>query len=190
MINTVLRKAFQNRFCYFDSETMTETGREMAPSTNSLRKLFENRFENERIEKFDGQGQLALIVAQFMIKMCDEDAEVIALLKRLDDLARNCSGSSQRSEEYRNFSKMFSFFMTELEVFFRVQNSMRTPINRNELVAVFVDLFLEILEEILRLQPTFIRRVEDSIKTLKMELKFLITFVGNTPSQPTELRMY
>ncbi|CAA3007979.1 late blight resistance homolog R1A-3 [Olea europaea subsp. europaea] len=159
----------------------------MAPSTNNLRELLENQFKNGRLEMFDGQGQLVLIVAQFMIKLCDEDDVVIAFLKSLDDLARNCSGSSQRSEEYRNFSESFSSFMMALGLFFRVQNSTRTPIYRNELVAVFIDLFLEILEEILRLQPNFILRVEDSIKTLKMELKFLITFLGDTPSLLTEL---
>ncbi|CAA3007970.1 late blight resistance homolog R1A-3 [Olea europaea subsp. europaea] len=155
----------------------------MAPSTNNLRKLLENRFKKERLEKFDGQGQLVLIITQFMMKMSHEE---IASLKGLDVLAGRCLGSSCHSEEFRNFSQRFRSFMTELEVFFRVQNSTRTPINRNELVAVFIDLFLEILEEILRLKPNFILRVKESINTLKMGLKFLITFLGDTPSQPTE----
>ncbi|CAA3002749.1 late blight resistance homolog R1A-3 [Olea europaea subsp. europaea] len=159
----------------------------MTPSTNNLRKLLEYRFKNERLEMFHGQGQLVLIVAQFMIKMCGEDDEVIALLKRLDDLARNCSGSSRHSKEYINFSLLFRSFMARLRVFFEVPNSMQNLINPNERVAVFIDLFLEILEEILRLQPNFILPVNDSIQTLNMELKFLITFLGDKPSQPTEL---
>ncbi|XP_022841565.1 putative late blight resistance protein homolog R1A-3 [Olea europaea var. sylvestris] len=159
---------------------------EMAPSTNNLRKLLENQFKNGRLEMFDGQGQLVLIVAQFMIKMCDEDDEEIGLLKYLDDLARNCLGSSQRSEAYRNFPEDFWQFMTGLRSFFIV-NSKRSPIYYIGRVAVFIDLFLEILEEILRLQPNFILRVEGSIKTLKMELKFLITFLGDVPSLHTDI---
>jgi hypothetical protein len=50
-----------------------------------------------------------------------------------------------------------------------------------------IDLFLEILEEIFRLQPYFILLVDDSIQTLKMKLRFLSTLLGNTPSQSTEL---
>ncbi|KAL2532927.1 NB-ARC domain-containing protein [Abeliophyllum distichum] len=97
-----------------------------------------------------------------------------------------CWGYSPHSEEYRNFSTLFRSFMAELQVFFQVRNS-KSSLNHNELVAVFIDLFLEILEDILRLQPNFILRLKDSIQTLKMELKFLITFLGDTPSQPIEL---
>ncbi|KAL2532915.1 putative disease resistance protein [Abeliophyllum distichum] len=81
---------------------------------------------------------------------------------------------------------MFRSFVAELQVFFQVRNS-NSSLSPNELDAVFIDLFLEILEDILRLQPNFILRLKDSIETLKMELKFLITFLGDTPSQPIEL---
>ncbi|KAL2553368.1 putative late blight resistance protein-like protein R1B-12 [Forsythia ovata] len=76
--------------------------------------------------------------------------------------------------------------MAELKVFLKMPNSKSSP-NLNELVAVFIDLLLEILEEILGLQPNFIFRFKDKIITLKMELKFLITFLGDTPLQNTEL---
>ncbi|KAL2532931.1 Disease resistance protein RPP13 [Abeliophyllum distichum] len=165
---------------------MTERGREIAPSTYNLRRLLEYRFKNERLEMFDGQRQLVLILAQFLIKFCSDDDEVIALLKRLDNSAMLCWGYSRHSEEYRNFSTLFRSFMAELQVFFQVRNS-KCSLSPNELVAVFIDLFLEILEDILRLQPNFILRLKDSIQTLKLELKFLITFLGDTPSQPIEL---
>jgi hypothetical protein len=63
-------------------------------------------------------------------------------------------------------------------------------INPNELVAVFIDLFLKILEEILHLQPYFVLLVEYSIQTIKTKLKFLITFLGDAPSAKHVLHTY
>ncbi|KAL2553323.1 putative late blight resistance protein-like protein R1A-3 [Forsythia ovata] len=76
--------------------------------------------------------------------------------------------------------------MEELQVFFTVPNSIST-LSPKELVAAYIDFLLEILGEILNLQLYFIHHVEDSIQPLKMEMKFLLIFLGDTPSQPTEL---
>ncbi|KAL2532898.1 Disease resistance RPP8-like protein 3 [Abeliophyllum distichum] len=160
--------------------------REMAPSTYNLRRLLKYRSKSEMLEMFDGQGQLVLIVAQFMIKLCSEDDPVIVLLKRLDHSAKLSWGYTHYSEEDRNLSIVFRSFMEELQVFFKVPNSMST-LSPKQLVAAFIDFLFEILEEILNLQLYFIHRVEDSIQYLKMELKFLLIFLGDTPSQPTDL---
>ncbi|KAL2532941.1 Disease resistance RPP8-like protein 3 [Abeliophyllum distichum] len=165
---------------------MTESGREMAPSTYNLRRLLKYRFKSEMLEMFDGQGQLVLIVAQFMIKLCSEDDPVIVLLKRLDHSAKLSWGYTHYNEEDRKLSIVFRSFMEELQVFLKVPNSMST-LSPKELVAAFIDFLLEIFEEILNLQLYFIHHVEDSIQSLKMELKFLLIFLGDTPSQPTEL---
>ncbi|KAL2532942.1 Disease resistance RPP8-like protein 3 [Abeliophyllum distichum] len=158
----------------------------MAPSTYNLRRLLKYRSKSEMLEMFDGQGQLVLIVAQFMIKLCSEDDPVIVLLKRLDHSAKLSWGYTHYSEEDRNLSIVFRSFMEELQVFFKVPNSTST-LSPKELVAAFVDFLLEILEEILNLQLYFIHHVKDSIQSLKMELKFLLIFLGDTPSRPTEL---
>ncbi|KAL2553272.1 putative late blight resistance protein-like protein R1B-14 [Forsythia ovata] len=158
----------------------------MAPSTYNLRRLLKYRSKSEMLEMFDGQGQLVLIVAQFMIKLCSEDDPVIVLLKRLDHSAKLSWGYTHYNEEDRNLSIVFKSFMEELQVFFEVPNSMSTP-SPKELVAAFIDLLLEILQEILNLQPYFIHQVKDSIQSLKMGVNFLLIFLGDTPSQPTEL---
>ncbi|KAL2456453.1 Disease resistance RPP8-like protein 3 [Abeliophyllum distichum] len=158
----------------------------MAPSIYNLRRLLKYRSKSEMLEMFDGQGQLVLIVAQFMIKLCSEDDPVIVLLKRLDHSAKLSWGYTHYNEEDRKLSIVFKSFMEELQVFFKVPNSMST-LSPKELVAAFIDHILEILQEILNLQPYFIHHVEDSIQSLKMELKFLLIFLGDTPSQPTEL---
>ncbi|KAL2532908.1 putative late blight resistance proteinR1A-3 [Abeliophyllum distichum] len=134
---------------------MTESGREMVPSTYNLRRLLKYRSKSEMLEMFDGQGQLVLIVAQFMIKLCSEDDPVIILLKRLDHSAKLSWGYTHYSEEDRNLSIVFRSFMEELQVFFKVPNSTST-LSPKELVAAFVDFLLEILEEILNLQLYFI----------------------------------
>ncbi|KAL2532909.1 NB-ARC domain-containing protein [Abeliophyllum distichum] len=158
----------------------------MAPSIYNLRRLLKYRSKSEMLEMFDGQGELVLIVAQFIIKLCSEDDPVIVLLKHLDHSANLSWGYTHYSEEDRNLSIAFSSFMEDLQVFFKVPNSMST-LSPKELVAAFIDLLLEILQEILNLQPYFIHQVEDSIQSLKMELKFLLAFLGDTPSQPTDL---
>ncbi|KAL2532932.1 Disease resistance protein RPP13 [Abeliophyllum distichum] len=158
----------------------------MAPSIYNLRRLLKYRSKSEMLEMFDGQGQLVLIVAQFMIKLCSEDDPVIVLLKRLDHSAKLSWGYTHYSEEDRKLSIVFQSFMEELQVFFKVPNSMST-LSPKELVAAFIDHILEILQEILNLQPYFIHHVEDSIQSLKEELKFLLIFLGDTPLQPTEL---
>ncbi|CAA3007973.1 late blight resistance homolog R1A-3 [Olea europaea subsp. europaea] len=164
-----------------------ERRREMAPSTSNLKQLLKYQSKCLRLEMFDGQGQLVLIVTHFIIKLCSEDDEIIILLKSLEDSAKLCWIYSRHSEEDRKFSTMFWNFITQLKVFFEVPNFKRTA-NPNEVVAAFVDLLLELLEEILHRRPYFIHgKVEKFIQTLKMELKFLITFLGDTPSQLTEL---
>ncbi|XP_022841555.1 putative late blight resistance protein homolog R1A-3 [Olea europaea var. sylvestris] len=159
----------------------------MAPSTSNLKQLLEYQSKCERLEMFDGQGQLVLIVAHFIIKLCSEDDEIIILLKSLDDSAKLCWSFSRHSEEDRKFSTIFWDFIKQLQVFFEVPKFNSTA-NMNEQIAAFHDLLLEILEEILHLQPYFIHgSVMEFILALKMELKFLITFLGDTPSQLTEL---
>ncbi|CAA2980989.1 late blight resistance homolog R1A-3 [Olea europaea subsp. europaea] len=158
----------------------------MAPSINNLRRLLEYRSKNERLEMFDGQGRLVLAVTHYILKLCSEDDKIIASLERLDDSAKLCWGHSRHTDEDRNFFILFKSFMAELKEFFHVPKARSTQYH-NELVAAFIDLLLEIFEEILRLQPYFILRSKDSIKTLKMDLKFLITFLGDIPSRSTGL---
>ncbi|KAL2532974.1 NB-ARC domain-containing protein [Abeliophyllum distichum] len=157
----------------------------MAPSTYNLRRVLESRSKNEWLEMFAGQGRLVLTVTHYILKLCSEDDKIIASIQRLDDSAKLCWGYSRRTEEDRNFSILFKSYMAEFKVFLNMPKCMST--NLNERVAVFIDLLLEILEEILGLQPNFISRFKDKIITLKMELKFLITFLGDTPLQNTEL---
>ncbi|KAL2507989.1 Disease resistance protein RPP13 [Forsythia ovata] len=81
--------------------------------------------------------------------------------------------------------------MKDLKVFFAVpkpQLSENTlSLKTNELVAVFIDFLMGILEMILRRRiPYFTHCVKDPIEDLQTQLKFLITFLGDTPSQPTE----
>ncbi|CAA3007975.1 Hypothetical predicted protein [Olea europaea subsp. europaea] len=165
---------------------MTEEQHQVAPSTSILKHLLEYQSKCERLERFDGQGQLVLIVTHFIIKLCSEDDEIIILLKSLEDSAKLCWSFGRRSEEDRKFSTMFWDFIAQLKVFFEVPKFNSTT-NPNELVAAFIDLLLEILKEILHLQPYFVHgAVMEFILAVK-ELKFLIIFLEDTPSQLTEL---
>ncbi|KAL2552662.1 NB-ARC domain-containing protein [Forsythia ovata] len=133
------------------------------------------------------QGRLVAIVMDYIVKLSSEPDQVIGLLDTPED-------SDSSNDDFRNLFKVLVSGIQDLRAFFSVPNnqimSNITPIpNPNEVVAAFIDFLLQILLEILRIEPYFVVSVKASIKLLRRELEFLITFLGDTPMtlQPTEV---
>ncbi|KAL2507986.1 putative late blight resistance protein-like protein R1A-6 [Forsythia ovata] len=140
-----------------------------------------------------GYGKFVLLLIRFTINFHSEDDKVIDLVKQLNNSAARYLYNAH-SEFFEDFCKMLVSSMKELEVFFAVPkphlSETTLSLKTNELVVVFIDFLVGILEMILRRRvPYFTRCVRDLIEDLQTQLKFLITFLGDTLSQPTEETM-
>ncbi|KAL2532889.1 Disease resistance protein RPP13 [Abeliophyllum distichum] len=158
----------------------------MAPSTYNLnRVLKEYPYHHNQL-----QNRLIQTAIQFITKLCSENHKIIDLLELLERSAKRCL-PGRHSDDFIRFSHMFGYFVIELRVFFTVPNQQlsKTALNPNELLAAFIDFLHQIFEEIQILShgPYFLVSVKGPIKVLQTELKFLITFLGDTPSQHIEL---
>ncbi|XP_022849903.1 putative late blight resistance protein homolog R1B-12 [Olea europaea var. sylvestris] len=73
----------------------------------------------------------------------------------------------------------------ELRVYFTIPKQRMSEVaptpQPNEVVKVFIDFLLQILKEIMRLEPDFIVSVKGSFQNLQTELGFLTTFLGDVP---------
>ncbi|KAL2532597.1 putative disease resistance RPP13-like protein 3 [Abeliophyllum distichum] len=173
----------------------------MVTSQIILKKLLEDRNfsnlieisldKNQKFETFVGQRRLILIALAYIGKLRSQYNQVNGLIRRLEDSAVYCKmlGGSSR---HRQFFELLMSLVQELRVFFTIpkqQLSKITPTpHPNEVVMVFIDFLLQILEEIMHLEQDFIVSSKGSIQILQTELGFLITFLGDAPMrQPTEV---
>ncbi|KAL2507987.1 putative late blight resistance protein-like protein R1A-6 [Forsythia ovata] len=137
-----------------------------------------------------GYGKFVLLLIRFTINFHSEDDKVIDLVKQLNNSAARYLYNAH-SGFFEDFCKMLVSSMKELEVFFAVPkphlSETTSSLKTNELVVVFIDFLVGILEMILhRRIPYFTSCVKDLIEDLQTQLKFLITFLGDTLLQPTE----
>ncbi|XP_022892651.1 putative late blight resistance protein homolog R1B-23 isoform X2 [Olea europaea var. sylvestris] len=143
---------------------------------------FSNRIENslegdENFETFVGQRGLVPIAIEYSGKLCFSYAHEIRLLQKY-------CGSIQ-SKGRRKFFELLMSLVQDLRVVFTIPKQRMSKItptpHPNELVMVFIDFILQLLEEIMRLEPDFIVPVKGSIQNLQTELGFLISFLGDAP---------
>ncbi|KAL2553324.1 putative late blight resistance protein-like protein R1A-3 [Forsythia ovata] len=158
----------------------------MAPSTYTLNQVLkEYPYHHNQL-----QNRLILTAVHFITKLCSENHQIIDSLELLERSAKRCL-PGRHTDDYIRFSHVFGSFVNELRVFFTVPNQQlsKTALNPNELLAAFIDFFHQIFEEIQILShgPYFLVSVKGPIEVLQTELKFLITFLGDTPSQHIEL---
>ncbi|KAL2486098.1 putative disease resistance protein [Abeliophyllum distichum] len=180
---------------------LQKKGSEMALPTFHLRELLETEsfyflttdwFDpSQRFETLHyGHGKFVLLLIRFIINFHSEDDKVIDLVKQLNNSAARYLYNSH-SGFFEDFCKRLVSSMKDLKVFFAVPkprlSETTLSLKTNELVVVFLDFLVGILEMILRRRiPYFTRYVKDLIEDLQTQLKFLITFLGDTLSQPTE----
>ncbi|KAL2532576.1 putative disease resistance protein [Abeliophyllum distichum] len=144
-----------------------------------------------KIGRFQWNGPHFLAILRYSVTLCSnsEHDSFSDQLRRLEDLAYDCF-LGKRSTYYIKFLEMLVSFMPELRQFFEVpklQHYLFDAIPRkNELVASFIDFLIESLGEILNSGTNSGVLVSDQIKLLLKELKFLLTFLGDTLIQSTE----
>ncbi|CAA3001369.1 late blight resistance homolog R1A-3 [Olea europaea subsp. europaea] len=159
----------------------------MDPSPKFLREILEDRkywnhIENslegdENLETFVGQRRLVPIAIEYMEKSYDQRTylEQSAFYRMIFGPPRG----------QRKIFELLMSLVQDLRVFFTIPKqpvSKITPTpHPNEVVMVFIDFLLQLLEEIMRLEPDFIVPVMGSIKNLQTELGFLIGFLGDAP---------
>ncbi|XP_022849851.1 putative late blight resistance protein homolog R1B-17 [Olea europaea var. sylvestris] len=163
----------------------------MDPPQEILRKILEDReFRNlienslegdEKFETFVGQRILVPIAVAYMEKLCFHYDQKTYLLGNFEFLA-------VLFENFRAYRKLFELLMSlvqDLRVVFTIPQQRMSKItpapHLNEVVMEFIDFLLQLLEEIMRLEPDFIVPVKGSIKNLQTELGFLISFLGDAP---------
>ncbi|XP_022892655.1 uncharacterized protein LOC111407424 [Olea europaea var. sylvestris] len=179
------------------------------PENTKVRNLLKNSLEgDEKFETFVGQRLLVPVAVAYMKKqkLCfryDKTYRKFCcmlfgasrfetdLLDHLEDSAYRCMyfGASEPQAD-REFFKLLISSVKDLRVVFTIpkqQMSKITPTpHPNELVVEFIDFLIQLLEEIMPLEPDFIVPVKGSIKNLQTELGFLISFLGDAPL-PIEL---
>ncbi|CAA2981047.1 late blight resistance homolog R1A-3 [Olea europaea subsp. europaea] len=147
--------------------------------------LIQNSLEgDEKFETFVGQRILVPIVAVYMGKLCFHYDLETDLRDKLELSAMWCN-ISRSPRAYRAFFELLMPLLQDLRVVFTVpklrMSKITPPPHPNELVMVVIDFLVQLLEEIMRLEPDFIVPVKGSIKNLQTELGFLISFLGDAP---------
>lgn len=172
----------------------------MAPNRDSLKCFFETRrfldlmedsfFKNEELETVLPRGQIVLIAINYIRNLFSRNEKVIdfsghhsAVNERVNYLVLSIERYyyCQREEPFIIWCMSV---MQEFRVFFAVlKPQMSSEGTINKLLVVFINFLLEILEKVHWKKSDF----QDQNEILRMELKFVITFLGDTPSQATEL---
>ncbi|CAA2974786.1 Putative late blight resistance protein homolog R1A-4 [Olea europaea subsp. europaea] len=139
---------------------------------------------DERFETFVVQRILVPTVPVYMEELCFRYDLETDLSYELKLSAIRCK-ISRSPQAYRAFFELLMSLLQDLRVVFtipkqRMSKFTPTP-HPNELVMVFIDFLVQLLEEIMRLEPDFIVPVKGSIKNLQAELGFLISFLGDAP---------
>ncbi|KAL2532859.1 Disease resistance protein RPP8 [Abeliophyllum distichum] len=181
----------------------------MGSSTDYLKKFLEIRYildrmedslyKNEELETFHTRGQIILVAIHYITKLFPQKEKVVdlsglhsAVNDQVNDLLLFCHFAASRHfcrrPDLERCIESCLAVVQEFRVFFaipkpEISSKSTTPNNINELVVFFIDFLLEILEKIDWRKSD----LKDQSEILHMELKFLITFLGDTPSQATEL---
>ncbi|CAA3020504.1 late blight resistance homolog R1A-3 isoform X1 [Olea europaea subsp. europaea] len=131
---------------------------------------------------------LIKIVVDHVSKLSSQHGHVIHLLRSLEYTSR-----FEYNDTVRNNCKIFVSLVQKLKVHFTVPNQqimshISLNLNPNQVVSVFINFHLLMIEVILYFKAGSIARVKGSIQNLQTELGFLITFLGDTAMhlQPTE----
>ncbi|XP_022892657.1 putative late blight resistance protein homolog R1B-23 isoform X2 [Olea europaea var. sylvestris] len=149
---------------------------------------FSNHIENslkgdEKFETFVLQRILVSTIPVYMEPCVRYDLE-IDLPDELKLSAISCK-ISRSPQAYRAFFELLMSTVQDLRVVFTIPKQRMSKItptpHPNEVVMVFIDFLVQLLEEIMRLEPDFIVPVKGSIKNLQTELEFLISFLGDAP---------
>ncbi|KAL2552865.1 putative late blight resistance protein-like protein R1A-6 [Forsythia ovata] len=144
-----------------------------------------------KIGRFQWNGPHFLAILRYSVTLCSnsEHDRFSDQLRRLEDLAYACF-LGKRSTYYIRFLEVLVSYMPELRQFFEVPKLQHYLFDathkKNELVASFIDFLIEYLGEILNSGMNSGVLVSDQIKLLLKELKFLLTFLGDTLIQSTE----
>ncbi|CAA3014910.1 late blight resistance homolog R1A-3 [Olea europaea subsp. europaea] len=139
---------------------------------------------DEKFETFVGQRILVPIVAVYMGNLCFRYDLETYLPDELKISAIWCK-ISMSPRAYREFFELMMPLLQDLSVVFTIPKQRMSKItptpHPNEVVIEFIDFLIQLLEEIMRLEPDFIVPVKGSIKNLQTELGFLISFLGDAP---------
>ncbi|KAL2493294.1 NB-ARC domain-containing protein [Abeliophyllum distichum] len=139
--------------------------------------------KNKNCETFPGHGKLIRFAALELIgKFSSNYHQVSYLLKSLEGSLWYFQYKS--IQFYEKLSKILLSLLQEVRVFFafpKQQVSNSTTYNPpDEIVGLFIDFLLKILEEILVIQPDFIVSVKGSIEDLRKKLLLLLNFIMDT----------
>ncbi|KAL2493260.1 NB-ARC domain-containing protein [Abeliophyllum distichum] len=147
--------------------------------------------KNKNFETYPWHASLIEFAAlQIKEKFSSNDDQVNYLLENLAVSASYCQFKSR--QDYKKISKILLLLLEENGVFFTVpkqQLSKSTTYNPpHEIVDLFTDFLLHILQEIHNIHPDFIVSVEGSIEVLWNKFGFLLNFLGDTPClHPSEV---
>ncbi|XP_022854973.1 putative late blight resistance protein homolog R1B-16 [Olea europaea var. sylvestris] len=108
------------------------------------------------------------------------------LIQQTEDLADDCYYRRQR-ESCREFLELLFCFTPELREIFAIPKLQHFS-KQNELLPSFIDFLVETLQVLLDSETDSNVPEEDQLKLLLMDLKFLLTFLGDTPLHCTELQ--
>ncbi|KAL2516440.1 putative late blight resistance protein-like protein R1B-17 [Forsythia ovata] len=147
--------------------------------------------KNENFETFPRHASLIEFAAIIIKgKFSSYDDQVIYLLENLEVSALCCQFKSR--QDYKKLSKILLLLLQEIGLFFTVpkqqlsRSSTYNPPDEN--VDIFIDFLLQILHQILIIQPDFIVSIEGSIEVLRNKLGFLLNFLKDTPClRPSEV---
>ncbi|CAA2976974.1 late blight resistance homolog R1A-3 isoform X1 [Olea europaea subsp. europaea] len=131
---------------------------------------------------------LIKIVVDHVSKLSSQHGHVIHLLRSLEYPSK-----FEYNDTVRNNFKTFVSLVQKLKALFTVPNQqimshISLNLKPNQVVSVFINFHLLMIEVILYFKAGSIARVRGSIQNLQTELGFLITFLGDTAMhlQPTE----
>ncbi|KAL2516378.1 putative late blight resistance protein-like protein R1B-17 [Forsythia ovata] len=147
--------------------------------------------KNKNFETFPGHARLIRFAAfKIIAKFSSNDYQVNYLLENLAVSALHYQLKSR--QDYKKISKILLLLLQEIGVFFTVpkqQLSKSSTYNPpDEILDIFIDFLLHILQEIHDSHPDFIVTVEGSIEVLRNKLGFLLNFLGDTPClHPSEV---
>ncbi|KAL2493291.1 putative disease resistance protein [Abeliophyllum distichum] len=147
--------------------------------------------KNQNFESFPGHASLIQFAAlKIKPKFSSNDDQVLYLIQNLALSPFPFQFKSRK--DCKELLKFLLLLLQEIGVFFTIpkqQLSKSTTYNPpDEILDLFIDFLLHILEEILRIRPDFIVSVEGSIEVLQNKLGFLLNFLGDTPCfHPSEV---
>ncbi|KAL2551435.1 Aminotransferase class I and II domain-containing protein [Forsythia ovata] len=141
----------------------------------------DKQWEDHSFEAHILLDEIVLIVMKYVAFVSSSSTLVIDALESLESFIIEDIGI----DEIRKFVQELVSFEKEVKIFFKVPNhqmisNISSTLNPNQVVAVFIDVLLQMLEHILCIDPDLLACIKGSIQILRTELGFLITFLGDT----------